>query len=89
MLMSRHQNARQYHNIKTANRAFENVAHLKYFGTTVTNQNLIHAEINSRLNVGNVCYHLIQNLLSCNLLFKNVRIKIHKTKNFACGFVWV
>jgi hypothetical protein len=27
--------------------------------------------------------------LSCNLLFKNVRIKIHKTKNFACGFVWV
>jgi hypothetical protein len=38
MLMSRHQNTGQHHNIKTANRSFENVAKFKYLGMTVTNQ---------------------------------------------------
>jgi hypothetical protein len=41
MLLSRHQNAEQKHDIKIANRCFENVAQFKYVGKTVTNQNLI------------------------------------------------
>jgi hypothetical protein len=45
MLMSRHQHAGQNHNIKTANRSFQNVEKLKYLGTTVTNQNLIQEEM--------------------------------------------
>jgi hypothetical protein len=44
--MSRHQNAQQNHDIKTANSSFENVAQLKYLGKTITNQNLILGEIN-------------------------------------------
>jgi hypothetical protein len=40
LLLSRHQNAGQNHDIKTANRSFENVPQLRYFGT-VTNLNLI------------------------------------------------
>jgi hypothetical protein len=40
-----HQNAGQNHKIKTANRSFENATRLKYFGMTITNQNLIHEEI--------------------------------------------
>jgi hypothetical protein len=41
MLLSRHQNAGQNHDIKIANRSFENVAQFRYLGMTITNQNLI------------------------------------------------
>jgi hypothetical protein len=37
MLLSRHQNSEQNHNIKIGHRSFENVAQFKYLGTTVTN----------------------------------------------------
>jgi hypothetical protein len=37
MLTSRHQNAGQKHDMKIGNRCFENVAQIKYLGTTVTN----------------------------------------------------
>jgi hypothetical protein len=37
---------------KTRNRCFENVTKFRYYGKTVTNQNYIHEEINSRLNSG-------------------------------------
>jgi hypothetical protein len=79
MLLSRHQNAGQNHNIKIGDRSFENVAQFKYLGTTVTNQNLIQAKINRRLNSSNACYHSVQKCLSSRLLSKNVKIRTHKT----------
>jgi hypothetical protein len=45
MLLSRHQNAEQDHNIKIGDRSFENGAQFKYLGTTVTNKHLIQEEI--------------------------------------------
>jgi hypothetical protein len=53
MLLSRHQNAGQNHDITIANRSFENVAQFKYLRTTITNQNLIQEEIKRRLYSGN------------------------------------
>jgi hypothetical protein len=67
------------HNIRIAERSFENVAKLKYLGSVVANQNLINGKINRRLNSGNACYHSVQNILSSHLLSKSVRIKICKT----------
>jgi hypothetical protein len=79
MLLSHHQNTGQNHDIKTANRGFENVAQFRYRRLTVTNQNFIQAEIKRRLNSGNASYHSVQNLLSSCLLSKNIKIRIYKT----------
>jgi hypothetical protein len=76
MLLSRHQNAGQNYNIKIGDRSFGNVTQFKYLGMTVANQNLIQEEIKKRLNSGNACYHSVQNILSCRLLSKNVKLRI-------------
>jgi hypothetical protein len=67
MLLSRHQNAGQNHDIKSDNRCFENVAEFKYFGTT--DEILTQEEIKRRLNSGNACYNSVRNLclLACCL----------------------
>jgi hypothetical protein len=66
MLISRHQNAGQQHNIKIAKRSFENVAQFKYLGMTVTNENLIQEGVKRRLNT---CYCSVQKLLCSCLLY--------------------
>jgi hypothetical protein len=79
MLLSRHQNAGQNHDIKIPNRSFQNVAQFQYLRTKVTNQNLIQKEIKRRLNLGNACYHSVRNLLFSRLLSKHVKIRTYKT----------
>jgi hypothetical protein len=59
MIMSHHPNSGKNWNIRITNESFENVAKVTYSGMTLTNQNDIHDEIKSRLNSGNVCYHLV------------------------------
>jgi hypothetical protein len=46
--------------------------------STLTKQNSIQAEIESRLKIGNACYYSDQNILSSRLLSKNVKIKIYR-----------
>ena len=63
MTVSRDQNARRLHSMKTDNSSIERVEEFKYLGTTITNQNSIQEEIKSRLKSGNACYYSVQNLL--------------------------
>jgi len=76
------QNAEGNHNIKMGNQSFWSVAKFKYFGSGLTNHNCIHDEIKLRLNSGKAWYHLVQNLLSSCLLYKNIKIEIKGT------FIW-
>jgi hypothetical protein len=52
ILLSHHQNAGKNHDIKIANKSFENVTQFRYLGMTVINQNFIQEEIKRRLNAG-------------------------------------
>jgi hypothetical protein len=59
MIMSHHLNLGHNQSIRIANESFEIVAKFKYLGTMLTNQNDIHDEIKSRLNLGNVCCYSV------------------------------
>jgi hypothetical protein len=82
-MLSRHQNAGQNHDINEANKSFENVASkLKYFGTKVTDQNLIHEEIKRRVNPSKASHRSVPKLLSSRLHSKNIKFKMHKITIF-------
>jgi hypothetical protein len=79
MVMSQYQNEGKNHNTKTDNKSFEKVEQYRYLGTTLTNSNSIHEEINNRLKSWNACYS-VQNILSYSSLSKHIKnIKIHRT----------
>jgi hypothetical protein len=67
---------RENHDIEIVNRSTGNAAQLKYFETTVTNENSVHEETKKMLNLGNARYHLVPNHLSSRLLPKNIKILI-------------
>ena len=73
MVMSCDQNAGQNHSIKIDNSPLERMEEFKYLRSSLTNQNSIQEEIKGRLKSGQV-----QNILSSSLLFKNLKIKIHR-----------
>jgi hypothetical protein len=79
MVMSRESNAGRDDSVKIDNSSIERVEEFKYLGTTLTDQNSIQEEIQSSLNLGNACYHSVQNLLSSRLLSKYLKIKIYRT----------
>ena len=62
MVISRDQNAGRSYIVNIGNSSFERVEEFKYMGKTGTYQTSIQEEIKSRLESGNVCYHLMQNL---------------------------
>jgi len=69
----------KYHNIKIRNKIFKSVSKFIYLEKTVTNENLIHEEIKSRLTSGNIRYHSVQNILPFPLLSKNTKSKAYNS----------
>jgi hypothetical protein len=49
---------------------------------------VIQEEIKRRFNSEDACYNSVQNLLP-SLLSENVKIRIYKNCNFACGSIWL
>jgi hypothetical protein len=78
MLMSHSQKTGQRHTTRVVNRSFEDVAKFKYLGTTLTDQNYMHEEIKSRLNLVNACYHSVQSLMSSACCLGMYRLKYTK-----------
>ena len=62
MVMSRDQNAGRIHSVRIDNSTFERVEGFKYLGTTITNQNSVAEEIESRLRSGKASYHSVRKL---------------------------
>jgi hypothetical protein len=67
MFMSRHQTVGKSNYMRVASKSSERVAKFKYLGATLRDQNCNNEEIRSRLNLGNACYHAVQNLPVCCL----------------------
>jgi predicted RNA-binding protein with RPS1 domain len=78
MLLSCHQNAGQNHNVNVANRYLKNVAKFRHLGTTVNIKILYQEKIKQGLDLGNACYHSVQNLLSSCILSKNKKLQYRK-----------
>jgi hypothetical protein len=76
MVMAGDQSAGRSDNIKTDNSCFERAEQFKYLGTaTLTDQTAVQQEIKSRLQSGNACCHLVQNVLCYGLLYKNLKLR--------------
>jgi hypothetical protein len=64
--------------MKIVNRSFE-MSKFQYLRRTLTDQNCMYVEVNSRQNSGNACYLSVQSLLSSRLLSRYAKVKIYKT----------
>jgi len=62
-------------NLKVENNEFGKVKEFKYLGVTLNNKNIIHEEINVRLNAANQCYFAMEILFKLITISKNVKEK--------------
>jgi len=65
--------------IYIGNKSFGRVERFNHLGTSLMNQDSFHEEIKCRLQSGNNCYFLVQNLSSSSLLSKHIRVQIYGT----------
>jgi len=79
MVMSRDQNSGRSHSVRNDNSSLQRVEKFKYLGTTLKIQNSTQEQITCRLKSGNVSCHAGQNFLCSSLLYRNLKIKIHRT----------
>jgi len=78
MFICHQQNAGQNHNIKTGNRCFESVAMFRHFESMITFRYLGTTLPNQKCLPRNAYYCSVKNLLSLQLLSKNIKMKYIK-----------
>jgi len=64
-------------NLKVENSKFEQVKEFKYLGVTLNNKNIMHEEINVRLNAANRCYFAMGTLFKSKKLSIKVKEKLY------------
>jgi len=64
-------------NLKIENNEFEQVNEFKHLGVTLNDKNIMHEEINVRLNAANRCYFTMETLFKSKTLSKKVKEKLY------------
>ncbi|XP_050444050.1 uncharacterized protein LOC126847716 [Adelges cooleyi] len=64
-------------NLKIENNDFEQVKEFRYLGVTLNNKNIMHEEINVRLNAANRCYFAMETLFKSKTLSKKFKEKLY------------
>jgi len=72
MVVSRHQNVGQNHNLLILYISFENMANFQYLGTTVTIRISFTKKL-EQIKLGNACYHYVQDPLSSPHLSRHLK----------------
>jgi hypothetical protein len=63
--------------LKVGNNEFEQVKELKYLGVTLNSKNIMHEEVNVKLNAANRCYFAMETLFKSKTLSKKVKEKLY------------
>jgi len=72
--------------MKADNSYCNSVEQFKCLRATLTDQNCIQEKTESRMRSGNAWCHLVQNVLSSSLIYKNIQTEIYRTVIWAVVF---
>jgi hypothetical protein len=78
MLLPRHQNAGQNRDIENSKEIVWKCVTVEIFGNCSNKSKLGSGGNKRSLNSGNACCHSVQNLFSSRVLYKDIKIRIHK-----------
>ncbi|CAG9830616.1 unnamed protein product [Diabrotica balteata] len=79
MVVSKQERRRIWQNITINDHNFEVVKEFKYLGATITNDNKLEREVETKIMAGNRSFFAMQHLMTLKLLSRGTKIQIYKT----------